>query len=255
MKTTPFKPVLFLLLFVLTFSVSFSQNGFDKSATLEGSSTVFDSSALDNLTDEADLYAFEDTKPIDYFEIQDDRSVAAILARSMFAFGAGLGFGENQTLWCIGAAYYLQLSLFANSALYGSLGLVYSGSSYNDLTSSLIDFQLKLLMFSALTKYKEVFLLYGILAAYGFGSEKYNSFTTDITRFTASLILGLNIILTTTVSLALQTSIFTFQRTNYKPENGNDYNDSVTRVFLNKQNIFALSVFINLWGKRHQTQN
>jgi hypothetical protein len=250
MKTTSLKPVILLVLLALTFSFSHSQNGFDKSATLQSSATVFNSNALDNLVDDADLYAFEDTKPIDYYDIQDDRSVAAILARTWLALGVGLGFGESQTLWCLHAAYYMQLAMFANSALYTSLGLVYGGSNYNDFTSNLLDLELKLLMFTALTKYKEVFLMYGAAFAYGFGSEKFNSFTTDITRFTASLVLGLNIILTTTVSLALQTSVFAFQRTNYKPENGNDYNDSVTRVFLNKQNVFALSVFLNLWNNR-----
>jgi len=252
MKTTSFKLVFLLILSALTLNTSFSQNELDKSVTLEASSSFFDSSvsALDNLTEEMDLYAFEDTKPIDYFEIQDERSVASILARAMFAVGFGLGFGEEQTLWCLHAAYYMQLSMFANSALYGALGLVYDGFSYNDLTRSLLDFQLKLLMFSPITKFKEVFLMYGVLMAYGFGSEKYNSFTTDITRLTASLVLGLNIILTAKLSLALQTSLFTYQKYNYKPESGEDYTNNFTRAFLNKQNLVALSLFINLGRQR-----
>jgi len=253
MKTKSFKLVFLLILSALTFSNSFSQNAFNNSATLENSSSIFNSSALDSTIEEIDLYAFEETKPIDYFEIQDERSIATILARTIFAFGLGLGFGEEQTLWCIHAAYYMQLSMFANSALYGAIGLVYNGLNFNELTQSIIDFQLKLLMFSPITKFKEVFLMYGILMAYGIGSEKFNNFTTDLTRITASLIIGLNIILTATLSLALQTSIFTYQKTNYKPESGNDYDNSFTRVFLNKQNLIALSLFINL-GQR-QAQN
>jgi hypothetical protein len=253
MKTTSFKLVFLLILSALTCNISFSQNAFDKSATLDSSSSVFDSSALDNIAEEVDLYAFEDTKPIDYYEIQEERSVATILARTMFAFGLGLGFGEEQTLWCLHAAYYMQLSMFANSALYGAIGVVYEGLSYNDLSQSLIDFQLKLLMFSPITKFKEVFLMYGVLMAYGIGSEKFNNFKTDLTRITASIIIGLNIILTTTISLALQTSIFTYQKTNYKPDSGNDYDNSFTRAFLNKQNLIALSLFINL--KMGQARN
>ncbi|MCB0461972.1 MAG: hypothetical protein KDC81_04650 [Flavobacteriaceae bacterium] len=246
MKTTFLKPALFTLLLTLFFNNLIAQNNFDASATLQHSSFNFESTALDNLQDEVNLYAFEETKPIDFYEIQDERSVAAILARAMFGFGAGIAFGENETIWCLQAAYYMQLSMFANSALYGALGLVYEGWSYDNFTRSLFDFQLKLLMFSALTRYKEVFLVYGILGAYGFGSEKYNNFNTDITRFTASLILGLNIILTTRLTLAIHTSMFSYQRYNYKPENGNDYNNSFSRFFLNKQNLVALTLLINL---------
>jgi hypothetical protein len=252
MKTKKINFTVLFLIFALTFSASYSQNTFDKSATLENSSSSFDSSALDDLTEKVDLYAFENTKPIDYYEIQDERSVAAILARAMFGFGAGIGFGENETLWCLQAAYYLQLSMFANSALYGVLGAVYEGASYNSYNQSLIDFQLRLLMFSALTRYKEVFLIYGVLAAYGIGNEKFDGFKTDINRLTASLVIGLNIILTTRVALALQTSLFTYQNYKFKPESGGDYNDNFTRFLFNKQNIFALSLLINL-GRQQAT--
>ena len=246
MKTSSIKLVFLLILSALTFSNSFSQNTFDKSATLENSISVFEDLSYEKVAQEVDLFAFEDTKPIDYFEIQEEREVATILARTMFAFGFGLGFGEEQTLWCLHAAYYMQLSMFANSALYGAIGLVYDGFSFNDLTQSIIDFQLKLLMFSPITKFKEVFFMYGILMAYGIGSEKYNNFKTDLSRVTASLLIGLTVILTATISLALQTSIFTYQKTNYKPDDGNDYDNSFTRAFLNKQNLIALSLFINL---------
>lgn len=246
MKKTFLKQVFFVILISLSFNNLTAQNSFDASSTLQYPSFDFDATALDNLQDEVDLYAFEDTKPLDYYKMQEERSVAAILARTMFGLGVGIAFGENETNWCLQAAYYMQLSMFANSALYGVLAAVYEGYSYDNYNFNLIDLQLKLLMFSALTRYKEVFLVYGLLGAYGLGAEKFNSFKTDINRLTASIVMGFNIILTANLALALHTSIFTYQSTKYKPESGNEYDNNFTSFLFNKRNIFALSLLINL---------
>lgn len=253
MKTKFLKLVFFTILITLASNNLTAQNSFDANATLQHSSFDFDSSALDGLQDDVNLYAFEETKPLDYYKVQDERSVAAVLARAMFGLGAGIAFGDNETNWCLQAAYYMQLAVFANSALYGVLGAAYDGYSYDNYNRTLIDFQIKLLMFSALTQYKEVFLIYGILGAYGLGNEKFNDFKTDITRFTASIIMGFNIILTTRLALALQTSVFTYVSNKYKPESGNDYDNNFTSFLFNKRNIFALSLLINL--SRSQARN
>ncbi|MEZ4797006.1 MAG: hypothetical protein R2785_07535 [Flavobacteriaceae bacterium] len=250
MKTKFLKPTSFALLLMLALNNLIAQNSFDASITLQQSSFDFQTAALDDLPEEVDLYAFEETKPLDYYEIQDDRSVAAVLARAMFGLGAGIAFGENEINWCLQAAYYMQLSMFANSALYGVLGAAYEGYSFDDYNRNFIDFQLKLLMFSAITQYKEVFLIYGILGAYGLGNEKFNGFKTDVNRLTLSAIMGFNIILTTNLALALQTSVFTYVSNKYKPESGDDYSNNFTSFLFNKRNIFTLSLLINLSRSR-----
>ena len=167
-------------------------------------------------------------------------------ASTMLALGAGLGFGDSQTLWCLHAAYYLRLALYAKSALYGSLGAVYDGLSADSFSRNLIDLQFKLLMFHAITQYSQVHLIYGALLAYGFGTEKFDGGNNyDITRLTAGLVMGLNIILSAQFSIMLQTNIFAYQSWKQKL-NGSEFTNSNTFGFINKNNLLTLSLVLTL---------
>jgi hypothetical protein len=172
-----------------------------------------------------------------------------VFAMQMVAIGAGLGFGEDETSWCLQAAYYYRLKQFQKSALYGSLGIAYSGFTFNDQTQNLVDVQLRLLMFSTISKLMEIRLLYGILAGYGFGKEKFNDFTTDITRFTLAAIVGFQLMLSARWSLALETNLLSHNKWTYKPESGGEFNQDFTNILINKNNLLSLSLLFNLGRK------
>ncbi len=173
-----------------------------------------------------------------------DPATTIAFAQTMLAFGAGFGFNSDQTLWCLHAAYFMQLAMFSNSALYGSLGLLYSGISTDFYTASFIDFQLKLLMFTPLAQNNLVHFMYGVMFAYGLGADKFKSGggITDITRLTAALVLGLNIYLTTKWMLMIQTNVLTHQSQTNKPESGGEFKDDFTWGAFNKNNLILISL-------------
>lgn len=166
--------------------------------------------------------------------------------RSMVGIGLGIGFAEDETLWCLGASYFYRLSLMKRSALYGSLGLMYNGFSNDFFKQNLIDVQLQLLMFHALRNLTEIQLVYGILGAYGFGNEKYDGFKTDLSRVTLAAVLGIYLTMSTTWSLLLQTNVFTYQSLTAKPESGGKFTSDYTGFFLNKASLLSLTVLIHL---------
>ncbi|MDH7913777.1 hypothetical protein [Winogradskyella sp. SYSU M77433] len=169
-----------------------------------------------------------------------------VFALQMLSVGAGVAFGEEQTSWCLQAAYYYRLKLFQRSALYTSLGAMYSGYSYDDLSENLIDLQLRIIMFHTISTLNEIRLLYGLLAGYGFGNEKYNDYKTDITRLTLAAVVGFQLMLSTTWSLALETNILAYNSLKYKPDGGGEYKDNSTYFFINKNNLLTLSLLFNL---------
>ncbi|EDP72830.1 hypothetical protein FBALC1_17052 [Flavobacteriales bacterium ALC-1] len=194
-----------------------------------------------------DFKSFLENKPevsLKTFEEQNPEDI--IFAMQMLAVGAGLGLGEDETLWCLHAAYYYKLRQYKRSALYASLGLVYDGLSIGDRTQSLIDLQLKLLMFHSISKLNEIRLIYGLLGGYGFGNEKYNNFTTDITRVTLAVIMGVQLMLSTRWSIALQTNLITHRALTYKPESGEEYKNDFTNFLIAKNNLLTLSLFFNI---------
>ncbi|WP_299121348.1 hypothetical protein [uncultured Winogradskyella sp.] len=187
---------------------------------------------------ELSLIAYEEQKPEDI-----------IFAMQMLAIGAGLGLGEDETLWCLHAAYYYKLRQFQRSALYASLGLTYNGLSIGDTTQSLVDLQLKFLMFHTISRLNEIRLIYGLLGGYGFGSEKFNSLTTDFTRITLAVIVGFQLMLSTRWSLALETNLVAHNRWTFKPESGGEFKNDFTNFLINKNNLLTLSLIFNL-GKK-----
>lgn len=246
---------LFLLFAIVISTISFSQNysSLESSSLIENQSSenysIFDSINIDDLTEEINLNPLENkTITVNYLEEQNTLQ-ELVFANTMLALGAGLGFGEDETLWCLHAAYYLRLALYAKSALYASFGAVYNGSTINDFNVNIIDLQLKLLMFSSISKLNEIRLIYGLLGGYGFGSEKFDGYTTDITRITLAAVIGLQLMLATNWSLSLQTNLLAYQSRTFKPENGSEFKDNFTNVLINKNNIISLSLLFNL-GRR-----
>lgn len=194
-----------------------------------------------------DFKSFRENKPeVSLKVLEEQKPEDIIFAMQIMAVGAGLGFGEDQALWCLQAAYYYRLKLFQRSALYASLGVAYSGFSIGDTTQSLVDLQLRMLMFQTISRFNEIRLIYGILGAYGFGSDKYNSYTTDITRITLAVVMGVQLMLSSRWSIALQTNILEYISSTYKPESGGEYKDDYTRFLINKNNLLTLSLFFNL---------
>jgi hypothetical protein len=194
-----------------------------------------------------DFQSYMENKPEMSTKVNEKQSVEDILfAMQMVAIGAGLGLGEDETSWCLQAAYFYRLKQFQKSALYGVLGAAYSGFNFNDQTQNIIDIQLKLLMFTTLSKLNEIRLIYGLMAAYGFGKEKFNSFTTDITRFTLAAVVGFQLMLSTRWSLALETNLLSHNKWTYKPESGGEFKQDFTNFFINKNNLLTLTLLFNL---------
>ena len=197
------------------------------------------SNELFGVTDEfKESYTLED---------QNTQEVAAVFARTLLALGAGIGFGDDDTLWCLHAAYYLRAAMFSQSALYVSLGILYSGLSGNSFNRSLLELQFRALMFTPITRYNQVNFLYGLMVAYGFGADDFDGGgKTDFTRLTLALVVGFQIILTSTLSLMLQTNVLAHVRNTFKPESGGEFKTDNTWGFINKNNILALSLVWNL---------
>lgn len=180
-------------------------------------------------------------------EDQNTQEVAAVFARTLLALGAGIGFGDDDTLWCLHAAYYLRAAMFNNSALYVSLGILYSGLSSDSFSRSLLEIQFRSLMFTPITRYNQVNFLYGLMLAYAFGADDFDgSGKTDFTRLTLALVVGFQIILTSTLSLMLQTNVLAHVQNTFKPEGGGEFKTDNTWGFINKNNILALSLVWNL---------
>lgn len=202
-------------------------------------------------------YLVEDFKS--YLDNKPELSIGAdeqirpediVFAMQMLAVGAGLGFGEDETFWCLQAAYYYRLKLFQRSALYASLGLNYEGASIGDQNQSLVGIQLSLLMFHTISQLNEIRLLYGLLGGYGFGNEKFDDFTTDITRITLAAVVGFQLMLSTRWSLALHTNLVAHNRWTFKPESGGEFKSDFTNFFINKNNLLTLTLIFNLFGKQ-----
>ncbi len=194
-----------------------------------------------------DFKSYLENKPeLSLNSLEEQKPEDILFAVQMLAVGAGLGFGEDETLWCLHAAYYYKLRQFQRSALYGSLGLAYNGLSINDRTQSLVDLQLQLLMFQSISQLNEIRLIYGILGSYGFGNEKFNDFNTDITRITLAVVVGFQLMLSTRWSLGLQTNLVAHNRWTFKPESGGEFKNDFTNFLINKNNLLTLSLFFNL---------
>lgn len=198
-------------------------------------------------------YLIEDFKS--YLENKPDLSTSVneqikpediVFAMQMMAVGAGLGFGDDETFWCLQAAYYYRLKLFNRSALYASLGLKYEGASIGEQNQSLVGINLSLLMFHTISQLNEIRLLYGLLGGYGFGNEKFDDFTTDITRITLAIVVGFQLMLSTQWSLALHTNLVAHNRWTFKPESGGEFESDFTNFFINKNNLLTLSLIFNL---------
>lgn len=250
MKLKQLKLVFALVLTALTINLTFSQNSLDGAQFSDEEKSIFSTVNVDDLAEGVDLYSIDEALlHVDYYE-EEQSLEEVVFALTMLSLGAGLGFGDDETLWCFHAGYYLRLALYTKSALYGVLGVVYnglsnSGSSF-DFTQNLIDFQLKFLMFTAISRLLEVNLVYGILFAYGIGNEKFDNFKTDINQFTAAAVIGLSLVLTANLMLAMHTNLFAYTDTKFKPDSGEEFNQDSTRFLLNKGSIFAVSLLFNL---------
>ncbi|MDC9722857.1 MAG: hypothetical protein PSN34_08790 [Urechidicola sp.] len=256
MKTKQFKLALSML-FLLSLSVSlYSQSDFQFKIPSYEPESVIDKITADVKSDLSiiDLDEFEVANIDDIVPEPQDAVQTILFIRSMMALGAGIGFGENEFLWCLHAAYYMRLMAFSRSALYASLGVAYNGGDLDTYKTSLVDMQLKILMFTAISKMMEIRLLYGPMFAYGFGHQKYDysggSNKDKLTQFTVALIVGFQLMLASSWSLALQTNLFAYQSQTWKPEGGgSEIKNDTTFGLINKNNIFALSLYFHLGGR------
>ena len=242
-----------LLLFFIASSVSQlnAQNTFEYDLNfnqLSGTQETIDLRTYEvTLDDELQYDISNAPKSITQFDAQQK---AVAFALNMIAFGAGFGFTDLETLWCLHAEYYLRLALLQNAAFYGAFGLGYSSVDGDFLNTNLLNVSLKLLMVSLLAKqFQQVFLQYGLFAKYAFGKNKFSDgFKNDLNVLSAGLIVGLHILLTTQWSLMVQTNLLTYEEQTIKNE-GNETKTDSTFGLINKNNIIALSL-VYTFGNR-----
>ncbi|MGS2725741.1 hypothetical protein ACU8DI_03965 [Psychroserpens sp. BH13MA-6] len=248
MKTKPIFTVLLTLIVSCFFITSASgQHLIDNDHPLD--LFELESETLDIRTYEVSLddniqYNFEDApKSI----MANDAQEQAAFVLSMLSFGAGVGFNDIETLWCLRAEYYLRLALLNRSAAYGSLGLGYDGSSGDFFTATVFNVTLKMLMFTQLVRqFQQVRFIYGLLAQYGFGNYKYDDgYKPDITRLTIGALVGFQILLSQRWSLMLQSNILSYREQTTKFDGGEVKENSTVGLF-NKQNIFFLTLALSL---------
>ncbi|WP_406685272.1 hypothetical protein N1F78_05985 [Seonamhaeicola sp. MEBiC1930] len=258
MKTKLFSYVCSILLLLVfsgnIYSQNFSENLFESQKDLTSFVDTFelDTSVSYDYDESTTEFEFNTESPLNAEITLEPQSAEELIvfASTMIALGAGIGFGEDQTLWCLHAAYYMRLAMYTKSALFGSFGVVLDGFSGNSFTRNLMDFQFKLLMFHAITKYYQVHFIYGAMLAYAIGSEKFDAGSKyDLTRLTAALVLGFNIILTSQLAIMLQTNILAHQNWTQKLDDMESKSNS-TLGFINKQNLFVLSLVWTIANSR-----
>ena len=255
MKTNSFNSIFALAIFALFFGQTFAQNSLAevKPVFNENSfSTVINVDDLQNV----DMSTLEEEViTIDHYEAEDQEAeIVAAFALAMLGIGAGLGFFDEETEWCLKLGLFYRLALMTNTAMFAAITILYSGISADFYNQTLFTIAANLLWFTAITRYKQVHLVYGILFGLGFGNQKFDDdFKWDINRFTASLVLGFNIILATNLSLLLTTGLLTHVRDKYE-NNGNEQEDDYTWGFINKRQLFAATLLITLgnssWRQR-----
>ena len=249
--------LMLLMLFVLNATTQLqSQNLFEnETAITDLDISSLSSKTIDLRSYEVNLNDFEleysiENAPQSITENDAETAVAAY-ALTMIAFGAGFGFTEFETLWCLHAEYYLRLALLNNAAIYGALGIGHNSVDADNFTSSVTDVFLKVLMFSVLAKqFQQVFFQYGLFARYGFGNNKFNDgYQTDLTILSVGLILGLHILLTNQWSLMVQSNFLTYQEQTNKFE-GSEIKSNSTFGLINKNNLLALSLVYTFANSR-----
>ncbi len=252
MKTNFSRLAYLLVLAFLTVAPLSAQDHFDYSITEENSDYLFGNVYVEDLKNEIDLYTLDDkTITVDYYEARDvEYTVQEVLAAYMLAMGLGLGFGEGDTSYCLHATVFLRLAMFTTAALYGGIGLLYDGQSTDFLTQSLFGITGYLLMYSALTKYREVFLIYGLRALYGFGTQDVeNSVKFDITQFSISAMLGFMFMLSPQWAIMLYTPLITYL--SFKQEyDGNESKDNSTFFNINKNAVVLFSLVYTFGAMR-----
>ncbi|MFD2725774.1 hypothetical protein [Hyunsoonleella rubra] len=177
-----------------------------------------------------------------------DPEGAYLLSATMLALGVGIAFGNDNFLYCLHAAYFMRLASLGKSFLYAAAGLALIGASNDFFTQFLVEPSLRLLMFSPLTMFSQVYLFYGLMLAYAFGSEDFDSGgKDDITRFTAALVVGFAIIISSVLTLRLETNLVTHTRLTREPDGGGTKFETNNTIGTIMQNNFLLfGVLINL---------
>ena len=239
-----------LFLFALFLGSSYAQNSLAEVKPVFNENSFSTVIQVDDLAD-VDMGDFEEKViTIDHFEAEEQSAsdIVAVFAVTMLGIGAGLGLFDGETEWCLKLALYYRIALMTNTALYAAIGLLYSGLSADNYDQTLFQIAASLLWFTAITRYKQVHLVYGFLFGYAFGTQKLDSnFEWDIRRFTASLVLGFNIILAANLALLLQTAIVTHERDTLEESNGgNEIKNDYTLAFINKRQLFAVSLILTL---------
>lgn len=256
MKTKQLFLCVLTLLLINSVTQLQSQNLFENTASFQNlntfsiSSNTIDLESYEVNIDDYELNYSIENAPKSITE-NDAETAVALYTLSMVAFGAGFGFSEFETLWCLNAEYYLRLALLRNAAIYGALGVGHNSANADNFTTNISDVFLKLLMFSVLAKqYQQVKLQYGLLAKYGFGNYKYNDgYKTDITSLALGLVLGLHILITSQWSFMVQTNLLTYEELTNKFDGGETKSNS-TFGLINKSNILAFSMVYTFANSR-----
>lgn len=225
-----------------------SQSVFESDMTFQDLdfSSSFSAETIDLSTYEIDI----DDYKLDYTVEDAPKSITENDAQemvlnyvNMIAFGIGFGINSDQTLWCLNAEYFLRLAMLKAAAVYGALGIGYTGSNSDFVSTSILNVSLKLLMFSLLVKqYQQVRFFYGLFGGYGFGKEKIeDGFDYDLTRLTLGIVVGFQIMLAAQWALMIQTNLFNYQEQTRKYEDF-EFTDYSRWALINKANIVAFSL-------------
>ncbi|MDG5491043.1 hypothetical protein [Psychroserpens sp. SPM9] len=248
MKTKHVLTMVLLLFFMSTTTSLTAQNVFDTKTDFD--QFMVASETLDLRTYEINLdedIQYDFSKAPKNITENDAQENLAAFALNMIAFGAGFGFTDLETLWCLHAAYYLRFATFSNKAAYAALGVGYNYTNAEFLTVGLFDLSLRVMMLSVLSKrFQQVRAQYGVFAKYAFGTNKFeDGFKNDLTRFSFGLFVGLHILLTKQWSMMIQTDLLTVEKQTLKSD-GNEITNNQTYGFINKNNLLILTLVFTL---------
>lgn len=246
------KSIFTLILGVLLSPMVFAQLNFSDSYFQQFEKEVAIMNSFDdhNFVNTFEIPSFEDDVVTVEYEALSTPMNEVSFVKKMAALTVGIALIESQFSWCLGGSYYHMLKRWKRTALYGALGFLYTGLSDDGLSFNVVDFQLQMLMFSALKSLSEIRLVYGLSFGYGLGAEKFDDFKYDISRFTVAAVVGLQLLMSPVWSLLLQTNLFAYQSLTQKPESGGEFTTNTTGFFFNKNQLLSLSVLFYLGRKR-----
>lgn len=158
-------------------------------------------------------------------------------------FGLGFQDAAGAFLLCLGFEYLRLLNMnFLSAASFWYLGafLTWDYLNNDNGSRSLFSLGAKFQNHLPILAWGSTMLVNGLMAAWLFGNEDFNSFEGDLNGFRMAYFIGLQLMLTPVLALGVQMAVISYQTLKFEGEFGNDDRQNEFDFLLNKNNPLTL---------------